>query len=144
VASTNRFEQQVDMLVQHPQMGRPGRLSGTRVLVISRTPFIVVYRVKGTRLEVSVATRRVTHTAIGSSKPAIGPLVFQFRLDGSPWRIDVQIVCFGGDREAHSCTFPGVIWPVEIALIRPARVAGFRRQSPQSPLEKPEGTQGHR
>jgi hypothetical protein len=47
-------------------------------------------------------------------------------------------------REAHSCTFPGVIWPVEIALIRPARVAGFRRQSPQSPLEKPEGTQGHR
>ena len=40
------------MLIQHPQMGRPGRLRGTRELVISRTPFIVVYRVKGTRIEV--------------------------------------------------------------------------------------------
>lgn len=72
-ASTNRFEQldyiaqdnplaaisqdeeiehQVDMLMQHPQMGRPGRKKGTRELVISRTPFIVIYRVKGTRIEV--------------------------------------------------------------------------------------------
>lgn len=73
LASTNRFEQldhiaqdnplaaisqdeqiehQVDMLMQHPQMGRPGRKKGTRELVISRTPFVVVYRVKGTRIEV--------------------------------------------------------------------------------------------
>lgn len=73
VASTNRFEQldyiaqdnplaaisqdeeiehQVDILMQHPQMGRPGRKKGTRELVISRTPFVVVYRVKGTRIEV--------------------------------------------------------------------------------------------
>ena len=73
LASTNRFEQldyiaednplaaitqdeqiehQVDMLMQQPQMGRPGRKKGTRELVISRTPFIVVYRVKGTRIEV--------------------------------------------------------------------------------------------
>ena len=73
LASTNRFEQldyiaqdnplaaisqdeqiehQVDMLMQYPQMGRPGRKKGTRELVISRTPFVVVYRVKGTRIEV--------------------------------------------------------------------------------------------
>ena len=73
VASTQRFEQldyiaqdnplaamsqdeeiehQVDMLMQHPQMGRPGRLRGTRELVISRTPFIAIYRVKGRRIEV--------------------------------------------------------------------------------------------
>lgn len=73
LASTNRFEQldyiaqdnplaaitqdeqienQVDMLMQHPQMGRPGRKKGTRELVISRTPFVIVYRVKGTRIEV--------------------------------------------------------------------------------------------
>ena len=33
-------------------MGRPGRLRGTRELVISRTPFIAIYRVKGRRIEV--------------------------------------------------------------------------------------------
>ena len=73
LASTNRFEQldyiaqdnplaaisqdeqiehQVDMLMQHSLMGRPGRKKGTRELVISSTPFVVVYRVKGTRIEV--------------------------------------------------------------------------------------------
>ena len=29
----------------HPQIGRPGRVAGTRELVISNTPFIVPYRV---------------------------------------------------------------------------------------------------
>jgi toxin ParE1/3/4 len=33
------------MLLQHPNLGRPGRRRGTRELVIGRTPFIVVYRV---------------------------------------------------------------------------------------------------
>lgn len=32
-------------------MGRPGRKQGTRELVISRTPFIVVYRLKAKRIE---------------------------------------------------------------------------------------------
>ena len=52
ISQDEQIEHQVDMLMQHPQMGRPGRLRGTRELVISRTPFIVVYRVKGTRIEV--------------------------------------------------------------------------------------------
>ena len=47
-----RIEHQIDMLLQHPQMGRPGRKKGTRELVISRTPFIVVYRAKGARIEI--------------------------------------------------------------------------------------------
>ena len=47
-----RIERQIDMLLQHPQMGRPGRKKGTRELVISRTPFIVVYRAKGARIEI--------------------------------------------------------------------------------------------
>ena len=47
-----RIERQIDMLLQHPQMGRPGRKKGTRELVISRTPFIVVYRAKGPRIEI--------------------------------------------------------------------------------------------
>lgn len=51
VRQGDRIDEQVDILLQHPQMGRPGRKQGTRELVISRTPFIVVYRLKGKRIE---------------------------------------------------------------------------------------------
>ena len=51
VSQGDRIDAQVDMLLQHPQMGRPGRKQGTRELVISRTPFIVVYRINGNRIE---------------------------------------------------------------------------------------------
>lgn len=51
VTQGDRVEEQLDLLLQHPQMGRPGRKQGTRELVISRTPFIVVYRIKGKRIE---------------------------------------------------------------------------------------------
>ncbi len=47
----DRIAHQVGQLVQHPKMGRVGRKQGTRELVISRTPFIVVYRLKGERIE---------------------------------------------------------------------------------------------
>lgn len=40
------IERQANQLIEHPKMGRPGRKKGTRELVISRTPFIAVYRVK--------------------------------------------------------------------------------------------------
>ncbi len=40
------IETQVNQLLEHPGMGRPGRVKGTRELVISRTPFIVVFRVR--------------------------------------------------------------------------------------------------
>lgn len=52
ITQGDRIAEQVNMLLQHPEMGRPGRKKGTRELVISRTPFVVVYRVKGTRIEV--------------------------------------------------------------------------------------------
>jgi toxin ParE1/3/4 len=42
----DEIERQTDMLIQHPEMGRLGRVEGTRELVISRTPFIVVYRLR--------------------------------------------------------------------------------------------------
>jgi toxin ParE1/3/4 len=32
------------LLPENPQMGRPGRVPGTRELVILRTPFIIPYR----------------------------------------------------------------------------------------------------
>ena len=34
----------IDVLERYPQMGRPGRVEGTRELVIAGTPFLVVYR----------------------------------------------------------------------------------------------------
>lgn len=51
VSQGDRIAEQVEILKQHPQMGRPGRKQGTRELVISRTPFIVVYRIKAKRIE---------------------------------------------------------------------------------------------
>ncbi len=34
----------VGQLAEYPHVGRPGRVQGTRELVISGTPYIVVYR----------------------------------------------------------------------------------------------------
>lgn len=41
----------IDILQTQPQMGRPGRLSGTRELVVSGTPYIIPYRVRRERIE---------------------------------------------------------------------------------------------
>jgi toxin ParE1/3/4 len=47
------LERQVNVLHQHPKLGRPGRIKGTRELVIGSTLFILVYRLKGAhRIEV--------------------------------------------------------------------------------------------
>lgn len=42
----------VKALTDQPEMGRPGRISGTRELVVSNTPFIVPYRVVGSQIEI--------------------------------------------------------------------------------------------
>jgi toxin ParE1/3/4 len=47
----DRIANQVGQLVQHPKLGRVGRKQGSRELVIHRTPFIVVYRIRGQRIE---------------------------------------------------------------------------------------------
>lgn len=36
----------VDRLADQPLQGRPGRITGTRELVIPRSPYIVIYRVR--------------------------------------------------------------------------------------------------
>jgi len=53
------IERQINMLLAHPQMGRPGRVTGTRELVISSTPFVVIYRLQGQSIEVL----RLLHSA---------------------------------------------------------------------------------
>jgi toxin ParE1/3/4 len=40
------------LLPDHPAMGRPGRVPGTRELMIPRTPFIVPYRLEGNTIQV--------------------------------------------------------------------------------------------
>ncbi len=47
-----RLLEAVARLAQHPAMGRPGRVPGTRELVIPGTPYIVPYRVRGGKLEI--------------------------------------------------------------------------------------------
>jgi len=49
----------VNQLAQHPKMGRPGRVKGTRELVISGTPFVVIYRLKARRVDII----RLLHSA---------------------------------------------------------------------------------
>ena len=40
------------LVAKHPHMGRAGRVSGTRELVVPRTPYIVPYRIRNNRLQV--------------------------------------------------------------------------------------------
>lgn len=47
-----RILEAVDQLQAHPAMGRPGRVSGTRELVVSGTPYVIPYRVHGNTLEI--------------------------------------------------------------------------------------------
>jgi addiction module RelE/StbE family toxin len=49
----------VSLLGQQPGLGRPGRVSGTRELVVPDTPYIVPYRVK----ENTVQVLRVYHSS---------------------------------------------------------------------------------
>ncbi|PZD75478.1 Toxin RelE2 [Acaryochloris thomasi RCC1774] len=47
-----RIDQSVSNLAKMPNMGRPGRLLGTRELVVSGTPYLAVYRVQNSRVEI--------------------------------------------------------------------------------------------
>lgn len=47
------------VLAGHPNMGRPGRIAGTRELVVTRFSYILPYRVRGGTVEIL----RVFHTA---------------------------------------------------------------------------------
>lgn len=55
----DRIRMQVGGLERFPQSGRPGRIKGTRELVIDRTPYIAAYRISGQ----TVRILRVLHGA---------------------------------------------------------------------------------
>ena len=54
-----RIQIQIERLAQFPDSGRPGRIEGTRELVISGTPFIAAYRIAGDAIRIL----RVLHGA---------------------------------------------------------------------------------
>ncbi|MBK6786093.1 MAG: type II toxin-antitoxin system RelE/ParE family toxin [Rubrivivax sp.] len=49
----------VSMLGEQPGLGRPGRVAGTRELIVAKTRYIVPYRVRGNTVEIL----RVFHTS---------------------------------------------------------------------------------
>lgn len=59
VEMARRVQEAVEYLESHPALGRAGRLGGTRELVVSGTPFIVIYRVRLDQIQVL----RVLHHA---------------------------------------------------------------------------------
>ena len=62
-AAAGRFVQQIfratELLSRNPAMGRPGRVPGTRELVIPNAPYILPYRVRANAVEIL----RVFHAA---------------------------------------------------------------------------------
>ena len=42
----------VERLAELPNLGRPGRVTATRELVVPGTPYVIPYRLRGDRLEV--------------------------------------------------------------------------------------------
>jgi len=42
----------VELLAQHPSLGRPARVEGTRELVVANTPYLVPYRVRNNVVEI--------------------------------------------------------------------------------------------
>lgn len=54
-----RIEQAARRLIDFPDSGRPGRVEGTRELVIARTPYVALYKVEGG----TVRILRVIHGA---------------------------------------------------------------------------------
>jgi len=48
----NEIEARVRGLSTYPGLGRPGRIEGTRELILAGTPYIVPYRVKDNRIEI--------------------------------------------------------------------------------------------
>ena len=54
-----RVRDAVALLAEQPGLGRPGRVPGTRELVVQKTRYIVPYRVRGQDIDVL----RVFHTS---------------------------------------------------------------------------------
>ena len=54
-----RIFRAVNLLKKNPAMGRPGRVAGTREVVVAGTPYVLPYRVRANAVEIL----RVFHAA---------------------------------------------------------------------------------
>ena len=59
IAVDERIATQVLLLLKFPEGGRPGRINGTRELIVRRTPYIAAYRVE----KDCVRILRILHSA---------------------------------------------------------------------------------
>jgi toxin ParE1/3/4 len=59
IALVLKIQAATDQISGFPMMGRTGRVDGTRELVIPNTPYVVIYRLKGSAVEVL----RVLHSS---------------------------------------------------------------------------------
>jgi toxin ParE1/3/4 len=57
--AVERVQAAVGRLTQHPNMGRIGRVPGTRELIVGGTPWVIVYRIRAHAVEII----RVLHGA---------------------------------------------------------------------------------
>ena len=55
-----RLYSHAESLNNHPHRGRNGRRTGTRELIVPSLPYVIIYRVAGTR----VTILRILHTAL--------------------------------------------------------------------------------
>lgn len=55
----DKVKDRADLLAENPQLGRAGRIPGTRELILGDLPFVIVYRV--TRDELQIL--RLLHTS---------------------------------------------------------------------------------
>lgn len=60
------------LLSENPKLGAPGRVPGTRELVIPKTPYIVPYRVRGSKIESPASTTRPAAGRTASSSTNAG------------------------------------------------------------------------
>lgn len=58
-AVVQRIRESIGHLRRHPALGRPGRITGTRELVVAGLPYLVVYQLNDSTVEVL----RVLHDA---------------------------------------------------------------------------------
>lgn len=50
--TVDRIRRAIDHLSGHPEIGRPGRVAGTRELVVPGTPYVIPDRVRGDQVEI--------------------------------------------------------------------------------------------
>jgi len=58
-ALVERIRVAVALLTEQPGLGRPGRVPGTRELIVDKTPYLLPYRVRDEKIEIL----RVLHCA---------------------------------------------------------------------------------